>query len=87
LDGEFLEEAEQSALMVYDLVECRDFGRVDMRIDERDTPYFLEINPYPFLGKHSSFDAIATVSGVGYTGMIGMIMASAIRRNKIIRKT
>jgi D-alanine-D-alanine ligase len=83
IDGAFIEEAEQSALMIYNLVECSDFGRVDMRIDDSGAPYFLEINPYPFLGKHSSFNAIATASGVGYTGMIGMILASALQRYEI----
>jgi D-alanine-D-alanine ligase len=80
LDGEFLEEAERSALLVYNLVECNDFGRVDMRIDDAGAPYFLEINPYPFLGTHSSFNAIATANGLGYTGMIGLIFESALRR-------
>jgi D-alanine-D-alanine ligase len=81
LNEDFEESVEQSALKLYNLLECRDFGRVDERIDEDGVPYFLEINPYPFLGKHSSFNEIAMKSGLGYKNMIGRILDSAIQRS------
>ena len=79
LDEPYLEEVERGAVKVYNLLECKDFGRIDMRISKEGLPYLLEVNPYPFLGKHSSFNAVAE-SGVGYTRMIGMILESALRR-------
>jgi D-alanine-D-alanine ligase len=82
----FVAEAEKSSVAVYNLLDCRDFGRVDMRIDEDGRAYFLEINPYPFLGKHSSFNEIAEKSGVGYKNMIGLILGSALRRQEIKRR-
>jgi D-alanine-D-alanine ligase len=68
------------------MLDCRDFGRVDMRIGEDGKTYFLEINPYPFLGKHSSFNEIAERSGLGYRNMIGMILGSALQRQSIRRR-
>ena len=79
LDEPYVGEVERGAVMIYNLLECRDFGRIDMRISKTGEPYLLEVNPYPFLGKHSSFNAIAE-SSVGYTRMIGMILESALRR-------
>lgn len=79
LNDDFVNEVEISALKLYKLLECRDFGRVDQRIDDDGVPYFLEINPYPFLGKHSSFNEIAK-SGLGYKNMIGRILNSAAKR-------
>ena len=69
------------ALRIYSLLGCRDFGRVDMRIDENDgKPYLLEINTYPFLGKHSSFSYVASKKGMDYKDMIKEILDSAISR-------
>jgi D-alanine-D-alanine ligase len=79
----FVPEVEKSSLSVYNMLDCRDFGRVDMRIDGDGKAYFLEINPYPFLGKHSSFNEIAEKSGLGYKNMIGMILESALKRQSI----
>src|SRR5437867_1465926 len=47
LNKGFEQEASEMALHLYNIIGCRDFGRVDMRIDEEGRPYFLEINPYP----------------------------------------
>ena len=85
LDEPFVAEAEKSSLGVYNMLDCRDFGRVDMRTDENGTAHFLEINPYPFLGKHSSFNEVAEKSGLGYKNMIGRILESALQRQSIPR--
>jgi D-alanine-D-alanine ligase len=83
LNEPFVAEAEQSSLSVYRLLDCRDFGRVDMRVDEEGYAYFLEINPYPFLGRHSSFSEIATKTHLGYKGMIKLILDGALRRQEV----
>lgn len=83
VDHALAKEAEEASLSVYNLLDCRDFGRVDMRVDDGGRAYFLEINPYPFLGKHSSFNEIAEKSGLGYRNMIGLILDSALSRQKI----
>ena len=74
-------EFKKMALTAYDSLQCRDFGRVDMRVEESTgRPYFLEINSYPYLGKHSSFNYIAENRGMEYKDMIRAILESAMRR-------
>ena len=69
------------ALMAYNSLRCRDFGRVDVRIEESTgKPYFLEINPYPYLGKHSSFSYVAKSMGMRYKDIFDAILANAMRR-------
>jgi D-alanine-D-alanine ligase len=80
LNAAFETEVSKMALGIYNAIGCRDFGRVDMRIDKEGKPYLLEINPYPFLGKHSSFNYIAEKKGFTYKEIIGMILQSAIDR-------
>jgi len=86
LGDSFVPNVEQYALKLYNLLECRDFGRVDERIDYEGNPYFLEINPYPFLGLHSSFNEIASKTGLGYKNMIGRILDSALERYHVKKK-
>ena len=79
-EGDFSEH-KAMALKVYNSLRCRDFGRVDIRVEESTgLPYFLEINPYPYLGEHSSFNYIAQSRGMEYKDMMGIIMESALRR-------
>ncbi|MFA6357489.1 MAG: ATP-grasp domain-containing protein [Candidatus Omnitrophota bacterium] len=71
------------ALKVYRSVECRDFGRVDFRVDNEGNPYVLEINPLPSLSTEDVFMLIANNIGITYNQMVGKILNSAIIRNGI----
>ncbi|MCM8780070.1 MAG: ATP-grasp domain-containing protein [Candidatus Omnitrophica bacterium] len=61
-------------------VECRDFGRVDFRIDDKARPYVLEINPLPSLSTEDVFMTIAKRLGLTYNHMIDKIIKSALKR-------
>jgi len=72
---------EKLALAAYVALECRDAGRVDIRLDARGKPSFLELNPLPGLHPtHSDLPMIATQAGMSYQSMIGAIIKSALRR-------
>jgi len=74
-------EVEALALASYRVLECRDAGRVDVRLDAQGRPSFLEINPLPGLHPtHSDLPMIATGAGMGYTELIASIIESAVRR-------
>jgi len=47
------------AVQAYTSVHCRDFGRVDFRVDEKGNPFVLEINPLPNLSKKDTFFYVA----------------------------
>ncbi len=68
------------ALRTYKAVECRDFGRVDFRVDSEGNPYVLEINPLPSLSTEDVFKLVANNIGISYEEMIGKILNSAIKR-------
>ncbi len=68
------------ALKVYRSVECRDFGRVDFRVDNDGNPYVLEINPLPSLSTEDVFMLIAKNIGITYEQMVGKILNSALNR-------
>jgi len=68
------------ALKVYNSVECRDFGRIDFRVDKGGEPFALEINPLPSLSTEDVFMLIAKVQGMTYPQMINEILTSALKR-------
>ncbi|RJP29475.1 MAG: ATP-grasp domain-containing protein [Candidatus Omnitrophota bacterium] len=72
------------ALMTYNAVECRDFGRIDFRVDEKDNPYVLEINPLPSLSTEDVFMLLAQNKGMTYAQMIGKILNGAFKRYGIV---
>lgn len=75
------------ALKAYNAVECRDFGRVDFRVDSKGNPYVLEINPLPSLSTEDVFMLIAKQIGITYEDMIGRILKSALKRHKFSQIT
>lgn len=80
LKAAWQEEAAGMARSLFNAIGCRDFGRVDMRVDDNGVPWLLEINPYPFLGKHSSFAYIASRTHRPYKWLMQQITESAFRR-------
>lgn len=77
---ELTEKLQDIALRVYQAVDCRDFGRVDFRVDKQGNPYVLEINPLPCLSTEDVFMLIAKNIGISYEEIIGRILRSAIKR-------
>jgi D-alanine-D-alanine ligase len=74
-------EIESLALKCYQVLECRDGGRVDIRCDEQGKPYFLEVNPLAGLHPvHSDLPMIATREGMSFIDLIGAILQSAFER-------
>ncbi len=79
--GALRDEVERVALDAYRVLECRDGGRVDVRLDPGGQPSFIEVNPLPGLNPgHSDLPMIATYEGVSYASLIGSIVASAAQR-------
>ncbi len=81
--GPLREEVETLALAAYRALQCRDTGRVDIRLDARGRPSFIELNPLPGLHPtHSDLPMIATAEQMPYNELIQRIVASALDRRE-----
>ncbi|HKM39839.1 MAG TPA: ATP-grasp domain-containing protein [bacterium] len=81
LTSELEAEMKVVAKEIYDILQCRDFARLDFRLDQDNTMYFLEINPLPGLAPgYSDYPMLAEFCGVGYTELINRILLAAIKR-------
>ncbi|MFH1276545.1 MAG: ATP-grasp domain-containing protein [Candidatus Woesearchaeota archaeon] len=59
---------------------CRDYYRVDFRLDKDDNPYVLEVNPNPDISEDAGLAAMANVHGYSYKDLIEKIINSAAER-------
>ncbi|ESW68115.1 ATP-grasp domain-containing protein [Mesorhizobium sp. C277A] len=60
--------------------QCRDYARVDIRIDRSGQPFVLEISANPCLTKGSSYCVAASTAGHSYSSLINRILDIAHRR-------
>ncbi|MBI3320681.1 MAG: ATP-grasp domain-containing protein [Candidatus Omnitrophica bacterium] len=75
---------QELALRTYQVVDCRDFGRVDFRVDRQGHPYVLEINPLPSLSTEDVFNFIAKTRGMTHYQIINRILDTALARYGLI---
>lgn len=79
LTPEELSAVERSSLTAFEALGCRDVARIDFRLDEEGTPYFLECNPLPGLAPGvGDLTFIAEAAGLSFEELIGEILAGAI---------
>jgi len=76
-------EIELLALTAYRLLGCRDFARIDFRLDAAGQPRFLECNPLPGLNPVSSDLVILSRDVLPYDRLIQGIFLAAARRVKL----
>jgi len=80
---EIKKQVEQLALNCYKILQCRDTGRVDVRLDKTGKACFIEINPLPGMHPtHSDLPMIATQEGISYEKLMDSILSSAFKRAK-----
>ncbi len=65
---------------VFQTMPCPDLGRVDIRLREDGTPYFIEINPLPRLLADGSMIIAAKAKGIAHADVFDMVIRSAARR-------
>ncbi|MER9677114.1 ATP-grasp domain-containing protein [Mesorhizobium sp. M0208] len=60
---------------------CRDYARVDLRIDRSGQPFVLEINSMPGLGMRGPYVLAATTAGYSFSSLVNRILDIAYTRS------
>jgi len=72
------------ALAAFQVMNCRDICRIDVRFDDKDSPHVLELNPLPGLAPgFSDLPRMAEVARLSYEDLINNILDQALRRNRM----
>jgi D-alanine-D-alanine ligase len=74
------------ARAAFQVTECRDYARVDMRIDAGGQPYVLEVNPNPDLALGGAFETCAAASGRSYAQTLSAIVQLAAERGAPVER-
>jgi len=70
------------ALDTYRILDCHDYGRVEIRVDEHNNPYVLELNPNPSINIEDLIPHVAEIAGMNYGEFLEAIIKMAIKRYK-----
>jgi D-alanine-D-alanine ligase len=82
IDDSLLKRIEDVALRSYQILECRDVSRVDIRVGRDGEAYFLEVNPLPGLSPvYGDLPIIANRMGWTYDRLVKSIFHHALKRH------
>jgi len=68
------------ALEAFEALECRDYGRVDLRLSPQGEPYVIDINPNCDLHPEAGFAKAAAAAGWSYPAMLEKLVEVALER-------
>lgn len=80
LEWALQKQVEHLAVRVFKLFGCRDYARVDMRIDREGRVYVLEVNPNPDISPPSGMARAIRAQGMTYAEFIGKVIERALQR-------
>ncbi len=82
LNRRTMKKVQEIALAAFDATNCRDYARVDLRLDNENKPYVIEVNPNPDISTDSGFARAASAAGIEYPELLFRISQSALSRRK-----
>lgn len=78
------DRVQAAALAAYRALGCRDWARVDVRLDAAGVPNVMEVNPLPGVipnrAENSCFPRAAEAAGIGYDALIQTVVRVAWHR-------
>jgi D-alanine-D-alanine ligase len=72
--------AQDIAKRAFMALGCYDCARVDMRLDDQDNLYILEVNSLPSLGEHGSYLVGAAHEGLDFEAFVNRLLEEASSR-------
>ena len=78
LNEDLTKRIKQTAFEVYKLLKCRHYGRVDLRLDNNNQHWFLELNTLPGMTDTSLVPKAAKATGISFEQLIGKIIKQSL---------
>ncbi len=82
IDAPLRKRIEKHALKAFQVIGCRDYVRIDVRVSENRRVYVLEINTNPVVSPESGFEDAAISSGITYADFLRELVESTLARKK-----
>jgi len=88
LNSNLEEKIKDTVLKTYNVLRCKDWSRIDVRLDKNGVPNIIEINPLPGIipdpNENSSFPKAARVAGMTFNQLIQRALYSAAKRYDLV---
>ncbi|HSW38797.1 MAG TPA: D-alanine--D-alanine ligase [Acidobacteriota bacterium] len=88
LGRELQDEIENTCLKAYRIMRCRDWCRIDVRLDASGRPNIMELNPLPGIlprpEDNSCFPKAARAAGMNYRQLIHAVLDAACKRYGLV---
>ena len=78
LNEDLTKRIKRTAFEVYKLLKCRHYGRVDLRLDNNNQHWFLELNTLPGMTDTSLLPKAAKATGISFEQLIGKIIKQSL---------
>lgn len=80
ISSDLKKQLEAVALQVYDVLNGRDYGRVDTRVDAEGNIFVLEYNPNPDISPDAGFVKALKAAGIKYKEFVELLIYEALKR-------
>ena len=88
IDSKLEKKISEIVLRTYSVLRCKDWSRIDVRLDANNEPNIIEVNPLPGIlpnpEENSCFPKAARTKGLNYDEMINKVLYVAAKRHKLI---
>lgn len=80
VDASVAEAIRQAAMRAWQALGCRDYARVDFRLDDAGKFHILEVNANPDISPDAGFAAAVGAGGLAYEEFVATVVENAERR-------
>ncbi len=84
LEKDLEDEIISIAKATFNVLECKDWARIDIRLDKNSIPNIIEINPLPGIlpdpASNSCYPKAARAAGLNYNDMINKVLLEGCKR-------
>jgi len=82
IDKDLERSIKNVAIRAYQLAGCRDYARIDLRVDRAGQSHVLEVNANPDLSPSAGLGRMLKVAGIGYDEFIKLLIRQAKSRRR-----
>lgn len=83
IDEDLRAKLQGLAAAAFRVMGCRDYARVDFRMDAKGRPFILEVNPNPDISTNAGYARALKAAAIDYAAFWGTMVRNAIERRVV----